>query len=73
MSKHNRIVFQSYLTFNVLCIQVATPLKKVTQFDENNPSTFRMGPGNFSFYAEITDTWGAKVGGRVYQKDTKTW
>ena len=65
MSKHNRIVFQSYLTFNVLCIQVASPLKKVTQFDENNPSTFRMGPGNFSFYAEITDTWGAKVGGRV--------
>ena len=23
-----------------------------------------MGPGNFSFYAEITDTWGAKVGGK---------
>lgn len=36
-------------------------MMKVSQFDENNPSTFRMPPGNFSFSVEITDTWGAKV------------
>ena len=36
-------------------------MMKVSQFDDNNPSNFRMPPGNFSFSVEITDTWGAKV------------
>ena len=34
---------------------------KVSKFDSSNPSTVRMAPGNFSFSAEIVDTWGAKA------------
>ena len=41
--------------------KVDSPLKKVTQFDPSSPSTFLLGPGNYSFFAEIMDTWGAKV------------
>ena len=38
----------------------------MTVFDPANPSTFRLGPGNFSFQAEITDTWGAVVSWQNY-------
>ena len=34
---------------------------KLTKFDPSNPSTLRMAPGNYSFEAEIVDTWGAKA------------
>ena len=34
---------------------------KLSKFDPDNPSTVRMAPGNFSFSAEIVDTWGAKA------------
>ena len=42
-------------------IQVAKPMLKLTKFDPSNPSTLRMAPGNYSFEAEIVDTWGAKA------------
>ena len=34
---------------------------KLSKFDPSNPSTVRMAPGNYSFTAEIVDTWGAKA------------
>ena len=34
---------------------------KLSKFDPSNPSTIRMAPGNYSFKAEIVDTWGAKA------------
>ena len=42
---------------------------KLTKFDPSNPSTVRMAPGNYSFQAEIVDTWGAKA---FYQISTRT-
>ena len=42
---------------------------KLTKFDPSNPSTLRMAPGNYSFKAEIVDTWGAKA---FYQISTST-
>ena len=44
-----------------LDLQVAKPMLKLTKFDPANPSTVRMAPGNYSFQAEIVDTWGAKA------------
>ena len=42
---------------------------KLTKFDPSNPATVRMAPGNYSFKAEIVDTWGAKA---FYQISTST-
>ena len=42
---------------------------KLTKFDPSNPSTLRMAPGNYSFEAEIVDTWGAKA---FYQISART-
>ena len=50
-------------------VQVAKPMLKLTKFDPSNPSTIRMAPGNYSFEAEIVDTWGAKA---FYQISTRT-
>ena len=42
---------------------------KLSKFDPSNPSTIRMAPGNYSFEAEIVDTWGAKA---FYQVSART-
>ena len=53
---------ESYLLlYTNLAKNETKPLIKVAQFDPANPSTFRLGPGKYSFFAEISDVWGAKV------------
>ena len=37
------------------------PMLKITKFDPFSPSFVRLGLGNMSFVAEVTDVWGAKA------------
>ena len=37
------------------------PMLKISKFDPSSPAMIRLGTGNYSFVAEITDIWGAKA------------